>query len=138
MTAPWHMTAAEMDAAWDALLQQVAEKDEYIRVMVEKAAATHRPAYDEQQQRIMTLTDRLAAAEALLQERRHFVQHEPNPPYGSEAYLFRELMAMMHGDGGHYHAEHGRQKAFDDAVKKYYRLVASAERAADSAEVTPK
>lgn len=55
------------------------------------------------------------------------VRHEPDPPYGSEAWLFRELMAMMHGDGGHYHAQHGRQKAFDDAVKKYYALVTKAD-----------
>lgn len=59
------------------------------------------------------------------------VQHEPDPPYGSEAYLFRELMAIMHGDGGHYHAQHGAQKAYEDACTKYWRLVVTAENTAD-------
>lgn len=70
------------------------------------------------------------------------VQHEPDPPYGSEAYLFRELMAIMHDDGGHYHAQHGAQKAYEDACTKYWRLVVTAEntakdvRATDEAGVT--
>lgn len=28
-----------------------------------------------------------------------------------------DLLAMIHGDGGHYHARHGLQKAYDDAVE---------------------
>lgn len=55
------------------------------------------------------------------------VQHEPDPVYGSEAWMFRELMAVMHGDGGHYHAQHGAKKAYEDACAKYYRLVSATE-----------
>ncbi len=32
------------------------------------------------------------------------------------------LLAVLHGDGGHYESEHGRQKAIEDAAKVYYRL----------------
>lgn len=38
------------------LQQQLEEKDKYIQEMVAKAAAKHRPAYDEQQQKILGLT----------------------------------------------------------------------------------
>lgn len=30
---------------------------------------------------------------------------------------FSALMAVMHGDGGHYLAEHGAKKAYEDALK---------------------
>ena len=30
------------------------------------------------------------------------------------------LLSIIHEDGGHYLDEHGLQKAFDDAVEKYY------------------
>jgi len=39
-----------------------------------------------------------------------------------QAHWFRELMAMLHGDGGHYHSEHGTEKAANDAITKFYRL----------------
>lgn len=44
-----------------------------------------------------------------------------------EVYLFRNLMALMHGDGGHYFDKHGAKKAYDDAVTKYYELVIAVE-----------
>jgi hypothetical protein len=37
-----------------------------------------------------------------------------------EAYYFRELMALMHSDGGHYLHKHGPKKAFEDAVEKHF------------------
>lgn len=49
------------------------------------------------------------------------------------ARLFGELMAVMHGDGGHYLAEHGAQKSYDDAVAKHHAL--RAERDSATAEV---
>ena len=33
-----------------------------------------------------------------------------------------ELLAVIHGDGGYYQAEHGTEKAFDDAIEKIYSL----------------
>lgn len=45
---------------------EIARLNDYIRVMVEKAAVQHRPAYDEQQQRIMRLADELAAERQLV------------------------------------------------------------------------
>ena len=35
----------------------------------------------------------------------------------------RELMAIMHGDGGHYMSEHGTKKAVADAQAKYYAIL---------------
>jgi len=32
----------------------------------------------------------------------------------------REMLAVLHGDGGHYHQEHGLDKAYKDAMQKYY------------------
>lgn len=31
-----------------------------------------------------------------------------------------ELLAVIHKDGGHYEIEHGRDKACQDAIDKYY------------------
>jgi predicted methyltransferase len=62
----------------------------------------------EQRSEIDALTDQLAEAK-------------------EESHLFRELMAMMHSDGGHYYAKHGAKKSYDDAVEKYYKLVVAAE-----------
>ena len=45
---------------------EIARLQEYIRVMVEKAADQHRPAYDEQQKRIMALTDEIERLEIAL------------------------------------------------------------------------
>lgn len=36
--------------------EELEQKDNTIRIMVEKAAAKHRPAYDEQQRKILALT----------------------------------------------------------------------------------
>ena len=38
-------------------------------------------------------------------------------------HYFNELMAVMHGDGGHYLAKHGAKKAYEDALKNYYQLL---------------
>jgi hypothetical protein len=32
------------------------------------------------------------------------------------------ILCIIHRDGGHYIAEHGIQKAFDDALEIHYRL----------------
>ena len=37
------------------------------------------------------------------------------------------LLAMIHGDGGHYRDEHGTDKAVADAIDKYYSLLARIE-----------
>ena len=34
-----------------------------------------------------------------------------------------ELLAVIHGDGGHYRAEHGNEKATKDALAKWSELV---------------
>lgn len=41
----------------------------------------------------------------------------------SKAYQFQELMAMMHGDGGHYLQRHGAVKAATDAIAKWYAML---------------
>jgi hypothetical protein len=45
----------------------------------------------------------------------------------SKAYQFQELMAIMHGDGGHYLARHGAQKAATDAMAKWYAMLRKVE-----------
>lgn len=40
-------------------------------------------------------------------------------PGDSVASAVGDLLAVMHGDGGHYHAEHGTEKAAADALVKY-------------------
>ena len=40
-----------------------------------------------------------------------------------KAKMFIDLMCIIHRDGGHYMAEHGEQKAFDDAIEKILPLV---------------
>jgi hypothetical protein len=34
----------------------------------------------------------------------------------------RDLLAIIHKDGGHYTEQHGIKKSFDDAKNEYYRL----------------
>jgi hypothetical protein len=46
----------------------------------------------------------------------------------SKAYQFQELMAMMHGDGGHYLARHGNVKAANDAIAKWYAMLRKVEK----------
>ena len=46
----------------------------------------------------------------------------------SKAWQFQEVMAVLHGDGGHYLAEHGAKKAADDAIDKHYAIRAEIER----------
>ena len=46
---------------------------------------------------------------------------DPTDPE-SKAWQFQEVMAAMHGDGGHYLAEHGPKKAADDAIAKWYAV----------------
>lgn len=54
------------------------------------------------------------------------VTNEEDP--SSEAYQFRELMAIMHGDGGQYLARHGAVKAAEDAIAKWYALLRKVEK----------
>jgi hypothetical protein len=42
--------------------------------------------------------------------------------------LFGEIMAVMHGDGGHYLGEHGPQKAFDDALTRWCNTLVEIDR----------
>lgn len=32
--------------------------------------------------------------------------------------MLSDLLAVIHGDGGHYEAQHGRTKSFNDAIRK--------------------
>lgn len=45
-----------------------------------------------------------------------------------------ELLAMIHGDGGHYRAEHGDAKATLDAIAKYSAMRSQDEPTPDPAE----
>jgi len=38
------------------------------------------------------------------------------------SHWFGEIMAIMHGDGGHYLDKHGAEKSTKDAVSKYHQL----------------
>jgi hypothetical protein len=73
-------------------------------------------------------TQRLAYADWLA-AKLNSTADQPDPAPDSEAYQFREMMALMHGDGGHYLAAHGPKKSADDAIAKYYRLMLQAESA---------
>ena len=41
----------------------------------------------------------------------------------SASYLLDNLLAVMHGDGGHYTGDHGRLKSAKDATSSYYELL---------------
>ncbi len=41
---------------------------------------------------------------------------------GNDAYFLRELLAVIHGDGGHYQEEHGTKAAVNEACAKLYKL----------------
>lgn len=43
--------------------------------------------------------------------------------------MLRDLLAVIHGDGGHYTGEHGLQKSFEDALARYYDLLLAKEEA---------
>ena len=45
----------------------------------------------------------------------------------AHASALAEVMAMIHGDGGHYLAKHGAHKAAEDAAKKHATLCAEVE-----------
>ena len=47
---------------------------------------------------------------------------------------FGEVMAMLHGDGGHYVAKHGAEKAALDAVAKYHALLAERDKLAKACD----
>ena len=49
---------------------------------------------------------------------------------------FGEVMAIMHGDGGHYVTKHGPEKSALDAVAKYHALLAERDAARSSLEAT--
>lgn len=38
-----------------------------------------------------------------------------------------DMLCLIHGDGGHYIAEHGIEKAYDAALSKYYKYRYSGE-----------
>lgn len=50
---------------------------------------------------------------------------------GQNAKLLGELLAVIHGDGGHYQNEHGTEKAVEDARSEWYKLKADNERLRD-------
>jgi hypothetical protein len=49
--------------------------------------------------------------------------------------MLEELLAVIHGDGGHYSDAHGLAKAVADAEKKWYGVQAPITQAADSARL---
>jgi len=42
-------------------------------------------------------------------------------------YYSRHILAVLHRDGGHYHQEHGTEKATKDAIKNYYKRISELE-----------
>lgn len=40
-----------------------------------------------------------------------------------DSWFLGNMLAIMHGDGGHYQDDYGTEKAVDDAVKKWYRNI---------------
>lgn len=49
----------------------------------------------------------------------------------TDSYYLGELLAVLHGDGGHYQDEHGTEKSVEDAITKYYNLRARIEELTD-------
>lgn len=45
------------------------------------------------------------------------------------SYLLNELLAVIHGDGGHYQDRHGTPKAVQDAIKKWHAATARQDQA---------
>ena len=43
-----------------------------------------------------------------------------SPAPESAEYWLGEILAVIHGDGGHYRAQHGNQKATEDAIAKWH------------------
>jgi hypothetical protein len=54
------------------------------------------------------------------------------------AELLGAILAIIHGDGGHYQAEHGDAKATEDAIAKYYATRFDAHGVDDSADSSEK
>jgi hypothetical protein len=72
--------------------------------------------------------EELCAEEAAMTHAQRIAELEPSAKW------FGEVMAMLHGDGGHYLAKHGAEKAALDAVDKYHALVAERDAARADAE----
>ena len=53
----------------------------------------------------------------------------PEFTYNPEIEYVGDLLAILHSDGGHHEAEHGRSRAAFDAIVKHYALLARAEAA---------
>ena len=80
-------------------------------------------AKDEADARIRHFQDEaLCAEEAAMTHAQRIAELEPSAKW------FGEVMAILHGDGGHYVAKHGAEKAALDAVAKYHALHAELER----------
>lgn len=68
---------------------------------------------------------RLVAAETERDALRREATDPADPE--SKAWQFQEVMAVIHGDGGHCLAQHGPRKAADDAIAMIYALRAEVE-----------
>ncbi len=54
----------------------------------------------------------------------------PSPsPHDQPEYLLRNLLAVIHRDGGHYAAEHGLTKATEDAIELRNKMLSAHEQA---------
>lgn len=51
-------------------------------------------------------------------ERNNKIAAEAADNSRNDSYWLGELLAVIHGDGGHYQSEHGTEKATEDAIIK--------------------
>lgn len=70
-----------------------------IQIMVEKAADKHRPAYDEQQRRIMTMEDRIRELEDIKVAAIYFYEMWCDGSVDDEAEAAEKLAALLPGEG---------------------------------------
>lgn len=57
------------------------------------------------------------------------MEREAHEQTKSELSYCRDMLAIIHRDGGHYLAEHGWKKAVEDVIARYYALITRAEKA---------
>jgi hypothetical protein len=116
--APRGTTMAEADGGQFVLATEAdalfAEKDAHIADLAARFVQRERDISDD--------TRTIAMLEARIAEL------EPSDKW------LGEVMAMLHGDGGHYVAKHGAEKAALDAVAKYHALLAERDKLAKACD----
>lgn len=84
--------------------------------------SAHAPAATAREWTVAYLAENFRLDDVLIFQKLRDAHNAALKAQQQDTHLLGELLAVIHGDGGHYQSDHGSEKATKDAIDKIYAM----------------